>query len=159
MLSTLGFKSDRWIKNEDGISIYVPKDTNSNEWCINLPNDINFGGKVQDFCYYDVSFSFVLSVLRKRLSEDKVEKMNTYILKQRKSKNNKCYQKKYQNCVAAYKDKRNLTYNELGHIIGVTRQRAEQICKSNIREITIKPFAEYEGISVAEFKKIYCEWQ
>lgn len=142
ILSILGFKSNIWIKNKDGISIYVPEDVKSNDWCIDLPNHININGKIQNFCYYDVSFSFVISVLEKYFPKKKIVNDSDKSIK---------------NCVAVYRDKKNLTFKELGNIVGVTKQRAEQICKSNIRKSTIKSFAEYEGISVEEFKMIYRE--
>lgn len=151
MLKMLGFKFSKWVTNESGISIYVPENVYSNEWCINLPNGINHDDK-NGFCYYDVSFSFIKNILSNELPKEKVDEMDNYMLN--KIENN-C--KKDQNCVAVYKNKRNISFYELGRIIGVTKQRAEQICKSKIRDETIRRFAEYEGISISEFKEIYCE--
>lgn len=148
LLSILGFRN-RWITNESGISVYVPKDLQSEDWCVNIPNGLNWDGKKQDFTYYNISFSIVIRILTERASKDKLRRMKEFIKHERENK------KRLPNCVAAYKEKKNLTYNELGNIIGVTKQRAERICKTNIRESTIRLFAEHEGLSVTEFRRTY----
>lgn len=139
-LELLGYETPKIIKHKNGIEICVPEDKKSDKWCVHIPSNlINNDMFINGMDYYFISYWMVVNIVKEYASKGEQDKYWEYTLKQREKKSINTQRK--DTCFTKVKKKhlyydkvielrkQGLTYQEIGDMLGYTKQYIYNIAK------------------------------
>lgn len=154
ILYDLGYNSETETLS-NGVKIFIPESLASHNWCLTIPDNIYINGKPKEFTMYGVDFATVIQTIEFYNRREKIKELVEESMEQQIEPIDS-HTKMHGSWLLVYKKSKKLTYKQMGNVLGVTRQRMEQICKKDtVKQFILNRFAAHENLSLREFMDKY----